>query len=226
MNRREMHRLLLALTGLGGGALCGAPMSAVASSRTTTLERRLELWRVYARRNQRLVARYRSTRRTALLVEPLYQSGTLLFEAPGRLLLRDDTIDGSTTSLDARGARIVPNRDGGRHEVALDADRDAPALQWMLSKTLALFAPSDGSSLERSASLRAPRGRVPTLEILPLKKRDIRVRLRAIIVTLDPASGAISSILIQESQGDEFRVELSDHRQDVSVADFQQLMDG
>ena len=67
---------------------------------------------------------------------------------------------------------------------------------------------------------------MPTLEILPLKKRDIRVRLRAIIVTLDPASGAISSILIQESQGDEFRVELSDHRQDVSVADFQQLMDG
>ncbi len=225
MKRREVYRLLLGLSGLACGALSVCPAQALGRPATTTLERRLELWRVYARRNQRLVARYRSTRRTALLVEPLYQSGTLLFEAPDRLVLRDDTIDGSTTHIDASAARIVPNRSGGDHEVVLDADRDSPALRWMLSKTLALFAPGDGATLERAASLRAPRSRVPTLEIRPLKKRDIRVRLRALIVTLDPASGAISSILVQESQGDEFRVELSDHRQDVSAADFQQLVD-
>ena len=212
-------------SGLAGGALAIFSAPAVGAPATTKLERRLELWRVYARRNQRLVARYRSTRRTSLLKEPLYQSGTLLFEAPGRLVLRDDTIDGSTTYIDESSARIIPNRDGKDHEVVLDAGRDSPALRWILTKTLALFAPGDGSTIENAASLKAPRGRVPTLEILPLKKRDIRVRLRALIVTLDPASGAISSILIQESQGDEFRVELSDHRQDVSAADFQKLMD-
>ena len=222
MKRRNLCHGLLTASALAG--VMGA-LPAHAAPAPTKLERRLELWRVYARRNERLVARYRSTRRTALLVEPLFQTGTLLFEAPDRLVLRDDTIDGSSTYIDSSGARIVPNRLGDGPEVSLQASHDAPALRWMLGKALALFNPGDGSSLETAASLRAPRGRVPTIEILPLKKRDIRVRLRALIVTLDPASGAISSILIQESQGDEFRIELSDHRQDVSAADFEQLVD-
>ena len=189
---------------------------AVRADGDTRLERRLELWRSFARRSQRLVARYRSTRRSALLRAPLIQTGVMGFRAPDTLVFRDDTIDGSTTVITGARGRVAPNRKLDRLAVSASADDGHPALAWTNAKLLALFTPGDGSVLADDARLAAPRRRIPTLEILPPGRRAIRSRLRAVTATLDPASGAIASILIQEAQGDELRLELTDHRQDPS----------
>ena len=113
-----------------------------------------------------------------------------------------------------------------RHVVQLDADQNTPAMQWLIETLFALLSPDGSADLAGDGTLGAPRSRVPTLEILPPQRQNIRARVRALTVTLAPATGAIASLLLQESQGDEFFMEWSDHRQTLPSEDFERLLHG
>ena len=76
--------------GLAGLATELAARPAAAADRV--IERRLELWRAYAGNTRNLVASLTTTRHSSIFAEsaPLVLPGTLVFVAPGRLLLHDE----------------------------------------------------------------------------------------------------------------------------------------
>ncbi|TPV95821.1 MAG: hypothetical protein B7733_08035 [Myxococcales bacterium FL481] len=195
------------------------PARAEASSR---LERRLELWRTFARRSDRLLARYTARRQSSMLLQPVQVSGTLGFLAPHQLTLRDDGQTGSTTVIDGEAVRIAPN-DGALPTPAVDDPVASPALAWLRDRLLTLFAPGSLEGFGRGCTMRAPRGSTPRIELLPQSGSTVRKRIRRVDVTLDPVGGAIVRIQIDEAQGDTLALALSDHRQTVDLEQLREL---
>lgn len=185
------------------------------------LANRLELWANYAKRTRNLVVRITTTRETSLLREPLVATGTLIFSTPDTLVLRDDGLAGSTTIIDARGRRIVPNRAAAK-PVIIDG-ATVPAAAWLGDRLRAAFAPGDGDALVADSRTEVPRGG-NRLDLLPPQDSEIRKTLRSVSLHFDAVTGAVLEIVIAEVQGDRVRIQLADHRQNVPDADLAQLL--
>lgn len=185
------------------------------------LNNRLELWANYAKRTRNLVVRLTTTRDSSLLVDPLVATGTLIFAAPARLVLRDDGLAGSTTIIEPTGLQIVPNRaDAPRTPI----DRHAVAAAgWLGDRLLATFAPGEGAELVADSRTDVPRGG-HRLDLLPPRDSAIRKLVRSLSLHFDAVTGAVLEILIAEVQGDRVRMQLADHRQNVPDEDLRALM--
>lgn len=186
------------------------------------LANRLELWANFAKRTKNLVVRITTTRETSLLREPLVATGTLVFASPDTLVLRDDGLAGSTTIVDARGQRIVPNR-AGAAIIAIDPGT-APAAVWLGERLRATFAPGEGDGLVADSRAEVPKGG-HRLDLLPPVDSEIRKQLRSVTLHFDAVTGAVIEIHIAEVQGDRVRIQLADHRQNIPDADLQVTLD-
>lgn len=189
------------------------------------LANRLELWANYAKRTRNLLVRLTTTRETSLLREPLVVTGTLVFgptaEGASRLVLRDDGLVGSTTILDDRGMRILPNR---ADVPATMVDGDAvPGAAWLGARLRAAFAPGEGEALVADSRTVVPRGG-HRLDLLPLRDSPARKLVRSLTLHFDAVTGAILEILVAEVQGDRVRLQLADHRQNVPDEDLAAVM--
>lgn len=186
-------------------ALCSFIPAAATAAQPRAILKRLEAWERGAASG--LTARYRCTRRSSMLWEPLVVQGTLTFTAPDVLELRDDEPTGATTRL-ARGAlTITPN------DPALAPDRAAPpATTWLQDHLLALLAARDRDALLRDARPSIPRG--PGLQILlsPERGHPAEAVVDHLRVRLDPEAGTLLEIEWLHVDGDRVTLELSDHR--------------
>lgn len=215
LDRRSLLRFGL----FGVGALVGLPstIAVAAPPDDRRLRDRLELWRTFAARTDTLVARYVSTRTSALLVEPLVMSGTLVLPSREELVLRDDDPRGARTKIRADEITIQPLRgDASARSVGTSA-RTNPTRMWLGEKWLAVFGSSDPERLTADAEVRVPKGAIPRLELRPRSGSMIGRSLRSMLVQLDPVGGAVVRVLITESQGDTFELSLADHRQNVDA---------
>lgn len=182
------------------------------------LENRLELWHNFAKKTSNLVARLSTTRETSLLDEPLVVTGSLLFVAPGTLVLRDDGLAGSTTIIDEAGTRIFAN--GSPPPPATPRGRE-PAVDWVAERLVRLFSPGQSEALVAGGRTHVPKGRGYRLELLPPKGSTIRRVVRSLAVELDPVAGGIVQITIAEAQGDRVVLGLGDHRQNLAPEDLE-----
>lgn len=186
------------------------------------LQNRIELWSNYARRTENLIARYVSERQSSLLYEPLVRTGVLAFAKPDRLVLRDDGLTGSTTTMEAGAITIAPNERSVPPGPPTDPQAN-PALAWLRDRLVALFAPGDGASLVADCRTRVPKGRSPRLELLPITGSAVRRSMRSLTLTFDPVGGAVLNVEIAEAAGDVFELRLSDHRQNVGPEELERV---
>lgn len=207
------------LIGSAGAFASGIAVAAPAVSERR-LSNRLELWHEYAKRTENLLARVSTERETSLLEEPIVATGSLLFLAPGTLILRDDSIDGSTTVIDATGTKILANREGLPPGPSTPVGTE-PAADWLAARLVRLFAPSEPEALTEDCRTVVPKGRGYRLDLLPPRGSAIRRVLRSVTITMDPAAGAITRIVIAEAQGDRVTLGLSDHRQNLEAQDLE-----
>lgn len=216
VGRRTVVLGTAALAGTGLATVSAFAAPAVAQRR---LENRLELWHEYtARTTANLLARVSTTRETSLLEESIVATGSLLFVAPGTLVLRDDSASGSTTIIDASGSRVLNNRPdlpGGSTTPA----GNRPAADWLGARLVRLFAPVSAEHLIEGCRALVPKGRGYRLDLLPPRGSAIRRILRSVSITLDPAAGAVTRIVIAEAQGDRITLGLTDHRQNLAPQD-------
>jgi hypothetical protein len=211
MQRREILLAACSLLAIAHDHARAAPRADIKKRR---LQNRLDLWENYARRTKNLVARYTSTRNSSLLQEPLVATGMLVFASPATLIFRDDGSTGSTTRIEGSAMSVRPNQSTLPPGPEIDGSR-MPAAEWLGTHLVKLFAPGTGADLIANCRTHVPRGRGYTLEILPQRGSAVRRVLRALSMRLDPVGGAVIEIGIQEAQGDRFRIQLADHRQNI-----------
>jgi hypothetical protein len=224
MNRREWIGGVL-----GGAAIVLAPSWSRAAPPPEVQARRqanrLELWGSYSRKTKRLVARYTSRRESSLLYEPVVSTGGLAFEVPDRLVLRDDGLTGSTTSIWGDQIAISANESGAGTGPAMDPSNQG-GLAWLRDRLVALFGPGDVEALTRECRVGVPKGRTPRLELLPLRDSDARKLVRGVTITFDPVGGAVLIVDISEAQGDRLVLRLSDHRQNPEAEVVRRILEG
>lgn len=211
-------RRRVVLAGLLGGVLWPRIGLAAPDAATRRLENRLELWHNYAKSTRNLVARLTTTRTTSLLDEPLVVTGTLLFVAPGTLVLRDDGLAGSTTIIDRDGTRVFAN--GEAASTPRPPGRE-PALDWVAERLVRAFAPGEPDTLVAGGRTHVPKGRGYRLELLPPKGSTIRRLVRSVALELDAVAGAVVQLTIAEAQGDRVVLGLQDHRQNLPPEDLE-----
>lgn len=187
------------------------------------LANRLELWGSYARRTRNLMARLSTRRETSLLEEPLLSTGTLVFQAPKLLVLRDDGRQGSTTLVDGDRVRVFLNGVDRDHPSATVAD-SRPAAQWLAQRLRLMFAPGDGTALLEDTRTHVPKGRGHRLELMPPRGSAARRKVRSVSIQLDPVVGTITQIVVAEAQGDRVVMGLSDHRQNLPDEDIESFL--
>lgn len=193
------------------------------SAQQRKLDNRLELWGNYARRSTNLMARVSTKRETSLLEEPLLSTGTLVFVAPDRLVIREDGRQGATTTIEQTAIRITLNGREPGDDSAITADT-RPSARWLAQRLLAAFSPGDGSELVANSRAQVPKGRGYRIELLPPRGSIARRQLRGVTLHLDPVAGSITRIVIAEAQGDRFELGLSDHRQALPDEDIEAFM--
>lgn len=202
-SRRNLSRrtacALLALAAL-------APASALAAPAVPrAVAKRLAAWQKAAASG--LTARYRLTRRTSMLWEPLVTRGTLTFVAPDRLELRDDEATGATTRLAGGALTITAN------DPALPQPPPAqPTTTWLQDHLLALFAARDPDALLRDARASVPRGPGLQLELGPPRGHPAQLVVDRLRVRIDEATGAILELELVFVDGDRVTLELGEHR--------------
>jgi len=169
------------------------------------VQRRLELW--LKPPGGQLRARYRLTRQSSLLYEPLVVQGELVFAAPGRLELRDDEASGATTTIAGDALTIVAN-DPKLAETG--PAPDSPGRRWLQGHLLVLLGADDVEALRQAARLRVLRG--GALELCPTPGHPARQVVRELRISLDPASGELTELVLVEASGDVVTLTLSEHR--------------
>lgn len=220
-SRRDFVSALAALGALGASGL-HAPEALAAPPLDRRLRNRLELWQTFAKRNERMIARYHSTRWSSLLKEPLLADGTIAFESPAHLVFVDDGFSGSRSEINGATTHLATREAGEEERESRLMSR--PALEWLADRLVRIFAPGDPETLIEGARAEVPKGRTPRLELLPPRSHAARLELRGITLTLDPVGGAPLRIEIAEAQGDRQRFDLSDHRQKVDPRDLERWM--
>ncbi len=212
------------VTSMASLALCSRPGPIWAAGGSTVLASRLRLLANWTRKNEGLLARYLCVRKSRLKTEPIVRSGQLVFHAPSILQLRDDGFPGCTTRIDRGGVTIHSHAPEHPTTTRLEA-QEFPAARWISEHLLALFSPEGQSALERDAILKAPPGRGgPRLELSPPSGSITRRAFLGASIRLDPVSGAIVELEIREARGDQLRLTLSDHRQQVKPARLDALL--
>lgn len=221
MTTRRREWMIGAATVVGAAALVPDALAGPPPTDDPRLAARLELWSGYARKSHNLLARIISTRTSSLLFEPLVVSGSLAFMEPNVLALRDDDVTGSGTIIRHGIATIEANR---LEAPVTDPLPARPALTWLSDRLVALFAPGDGSRLIAESVARVPKGRKRRLELLPPEGSPTRQEIRMITVELDSVGGHVLSITIDEARGDQLKIALSDHRQNVDEEQIQRVI--
>lgn len=191
------------------------------------LQNRLELWAGYARRTKNVMARLVTTRETSLLDEPLITQGSLVFDAPTTLLMRDDGLVGSSSLVEGESVTVLPNQPTLAAPPAVEpALREAQ--KWLSTILLRLFAPPPLEEGGERSLIEGMRVDVPRrsfrLELLPARGSVVRKTFRSITVHLDPVVGTVNQILIAQTQGDRLRLRITDHRQNVEQADIDAVL--
>jgi hypothetical protein len=171
------------------------------------VEKRLALWQRTAVTG--LAARYRLTRHSSMLWDPLIVEGSLVFAAPDRLELRDDARTGATTVL-ARGTVTITANDPALPP--WPASPPTPALLWLQDHLLALFAARDRDALLRDARVVVPRGPGQRLELSPPRTHAAAATIDHLRVLLDPDTGALLELELTLVSGDRVILELRDAR--------------
>jgi len=212
-----------------GGVAAGllGPSTALAADQRL-LQNRLELWANYARRTKNVMARLVTTRETSLLDEPLVTQGSLVFDAPSTLLMRDDGLVGSSSLVEGDSVTVTPNQP----TLAAPAPVE-PALReaqkWLSTILLRLFAPPPPEEGGERSLIEGMRVDVPRrsfrLELLPARGSVVRKTFRSVAVHLDPVVGTVNQILIAQTQGDRLRLRITDHRQNVEQSDVDAVLD-
>lgn len=213
---------------LWGGITAGllGPSTARAADQRL-LQNRLELWANYARRTKNVMARLVTTRETSLLDEPLVTQGSLVFDAPTTLLMRDDGLVGSSSLVEGESLTVRPNQPTLVGPPAVEpAHREAQ--QWLATLLLRLFAPPPPEEGSERSLIEGMRVDVPRrsfrLELLPARGSVVRKTFRSVSVHLDPVVGTVNQILIAQTQGDRLRLRITDHRQNVEQADIDAVL--
>lgn len=183
-----------------------------ADPRERPIARRLELWARAAAATRLLVARYESTRQSALLPEPLRSAGTLLARAPDLLVLRDDARAGATTRLDAGQLEIRPNDP----ELPALVGAQAPAITWLFEHMRTLLVVPEGQDpaalLLADAQISVPRGPGLRLDLSPPRDHPARAKIRDLVVQLDPHTGDVDQLQLLEASGDRVELLFSERR--------------
>ncbi len=211
----------------GGLAFLASP-PALAASDAKLLQNRLELWANYARRTKNVMARLVTTRETSLLDEPLITTGSLVFNAPNTLVLRDDGLSGSSTLVDGDTVSVLPNQSTLARPPAVDpAQREAQ--RWLSTLLLRAFAPPPRQEAGERNLIEGVRVNVVRrsfrLELLPERGSVVRKTFRSLTLHLDPVVGAVTQIVLAQTQGDQVRLQITDHRQNVEDADVDAVID-
>ncbi len=212
---------------LGGVSVLASPRIAAAADQRL-LQNRLELWSNYARRTKNVMARLITTRETSLLDEPLVTQGSLVFDAPTTLLMRDDGLVGSSTLIEGESVTVRPNQPSLAAPPPVEpALREAQ--RWLSSLLLRLFAPPPKEEGGERTLIEGLRVDVPRrsfrLELMPARGSIVRKTFRSVTVHLDPVVGTVTQIILAQTQGDRLRLQLTDHRQNVEQADVDAVLD-
>ena len=144
-----------------------------------------------------LRAQFREEKRMALLAAPLTRTGTLYYEAPGRLAQHVATPAPSRLLID--GKRLETLDASGRSSVDL---AQHPAVGALLGLILNLLG-GDGSALGREATIQfvtSPKDRRWTLELLP-KTDLLRKLLRK--MTCVGRGTTLETLTVLDASGDE-----------------------
>ncbi len=192
------------------------------------LQNRLELWSNYARRTKNVMARLVTTRETSLLDEPLVTQGSMVFDAPTTLLMRDDGLTGSSSLIEGETITVVPNQTTLASPPEIEpAMREAQ--RWLADLLVRLFAPPPKEEGGERSLIEGLRVDVPRrsfrMELMPARGSVVRKTFRSVTVHLDPVVGTVTQVLIAQTQGDRVRLQLSDHRQNVDQADVDAVLD-
>ncbi len=213
---------------VAGGLAFAVSPSVHAASDAKLLQNRLELWANYARRTQNVMARLMTTRETSLLDEPLVTTGALVFKAPGILVLRDDGLTGSSTLVDGESVWVIPNQTTLARPPAVDSTQ-REAERWLSTMLLRLFAPPPKEEAGERALIEGVRVNVVRrsfrLELLPERGSVVRKTFRSLTVHLDPVVGAVTQLIVAQTQGDQIQLQITDHRQNVDVADVEAVIE-
>lgn len=200
-------------------------LALAADPRERPIARRLELWARAAADTRLLIARYESTRQSALLPDPLRAAGTLLARAPDLLLLRDDGRAGATTHLGGGQIEIRPNDP----ELPALVDSQAPAITWLFEHMRTLFALPAGvdpaALLLADAQVSIPRGAGLRLDLSPPRDHPARAKIRDLIVQLDPHTGDVDQLQILEASGDRVELLFSERRRAATDDELAGLLD-
>lgn len=212
---------------LVGSAATLVPQLARAAPNERLLQNRLELWANYARRTKNMMARVTTTRETSLLDEPLVTQGSLVFDAPSTLLLRDDGLSGSSTLVDGESVTVRPTQPTLAAPPAVEpAQREAE--RWLAGLLLRLFAPPPSEEGGQRVLIEGLRVDVPRrsfrLELIPARGSVVRKTFRSVTVHLDPVVGTVTQVLVAQTQGDRLRLQLTDHRQNVDQEDIDAVL--
>lgn len=213
---------------IGGSAFWVAPGIAGASTNERLLQNRLELWANYARRTKNMMARLITTRETSLLDEPLVSQGSLVFDAPSTLLMRDDGLAGSSTLIQGDTVTVRPTQPTLEPPPPIEpALREAE--RWLAGLLLRLFSPPPAEEGGQRVLVEGLRYDVPRrsfrLELMPARGSIVRKTFRSVTVHLDPVVGTVTQVLLAQTQGDRLRMQLTDHRQNVDQADIDAVLD-
>ncbi|MEM6993398.1 MAG: hypothetical protein AAF721_22990, partial [Myxococcota bacterium] len=90
---------------------------------------------------------------------------------------------------------------------------------WLATRLVRMFAPVPAAQLIEGCRTSVPKGRGYKLDLLPPRGSAIRRVIRSLSLTMDPAAGAITRVVIAEAQGDRVTLGLSDHRQNLAARD-------
>lgn len=208
------------------GTFIVLPRTSSAAPNPKLLQNRLELWANYARRTKNVLARLVTTRETSLLDEPLVTTGSLVYAAPDTLVLRDDGLSGSATLIEGNRVHVVPNQTTLERPPTVEPGLLA-AQAWLAERLLRLFRPPQGDEGERDliadARVDVPRKSF-RVELMPSRGSVVRKTFRSITVHLDPVVGAVTQVVVAQTQGDRVRMQITDHRQNVEAADVEAVV--
>jgi hypothetical protein len=202
---RRAAWVLLVLGTCAIGQVDAAPSAGPALPRGVA--RRIERWQQAA--GGPLQARYRVTRTSAMLDEPLVVEGALRFTPPDRLELRDDDPRGATTIAAGADLTISANDPALVTPAAVAVP---PARAWLLARLCALLAARDPAALLAEARASVPRGPGQLLELSPPRSHPARRSVDRLRVRLDPHGGEVLGLELFETGGDRVVLELSEHR--------------
>ncbi len=202
MKRRSMVQVCAA----GLGWLAGA--RAAAAKAPSPVARWLALWARPGAQGHELQARYRFTRESSLLFDPLQTEGTLALTGE-RLVLRGRGPDGVVSELVGNALQI-----SGSQVVAATPGQRTPAVArpWLATRLLLLLQASDPEAVLEQTRARVPRGSRTRIDLSPAAGHPALQQVRELRLGVDAQSGELLEIAIVEAAGDVATLHLQDHQ--------------